>query len=162
MRHDDAFVHRVRAVLDPILTRHGFAEGQGDGGLHPEGANRAVVWASADPACVPPPPPPPPPDRLVTSLTFCAAPDRLSPGALALVQGDHGADGPYCVDLVLEGSSTIGITRADYELRPLPEALRAAGLPTDADRVGHLPSGDLDADLDVVATGLRSLFEEVG
>ena len=160
MEHDETFTSTVRAVLDPLLRPYGFASGQGSDALEPEQAGGDVAWVSSDPSWRPPAPAPPS-GRLVASLTFCADYDDLGPGAQALVE-QVGAGGMGCVDIIVQGSSLLGITRVEYEARPLEDLLDAVDLAGEALRVRALPSGDLDADVATTAEALQGLLRRVG
>src|SRR3546814_17818479 len=51
---------------------------------------------------------------------------------------EHGEG--YCVDIVVEGSTTDGLTRVDYEGQPIARVLDEVGLPVEAVRCRSPPS----------------------
>src|SRR3546814_716801 len=70
---------------------------------------------------------------------------------------EHGEG--YCVDIVVEGSTTDGLTRVDYEGQPIDGVLDEVGLTVDAVRCRSLPSGVLVSDVATVRAALVALFD---
>ena len=155
---DPTFTATVRAALDPLLEPYGFAQGQGGDALAPEAAAWSLAWSSSDPLDGVVPQSEPSSGRLVVSLTFCAAFDDLPRRAQALAPQAEG----HCVDIVVEGSTELGITEVAYEFRPLPDLLDDLGLAPEAARCRQAPSGDLRADVAAVHEGLARMLERLG
>lgn len=70
---------------------------------------------------------------------------------------EHGEG--YCVEIVVEGSTTDGLTRVDYEGQPIDGVLDEVGLTVDAVRCRSLPSGVLVSDVATVRAALVALFD---
>src|SRR5262245_7532014 len=123
----------VSTVLDPILTRSGFAGGQyGEGGEE----QYAAGWQT----------------------TFCAGHDALSDRYPWLPQANtQPREAGACTDLIVE------TTRGRFDLArmehlSLEETLRAAGHADDAAAVSRVHGAELAEALPILAAALQRLF----